>query len=129
MTKAVLDTNVLVSALLTKEGNSAKIVMLTYEKTVIPCYDWRLLSEYGNVLRRPKFNFLQSDIDELLNKIKFRGILVIAPRCELAMIDDSDRKFYEVAIAAGAYLITGNLKHFPKEPRVVSPSDFLSNIL
>jgi putative PIN family toxin of toxin-antitoxin system len=121
----VFDTNVLVSALLTKEGNSAKIVMLTYEKPIVPCYDERLLSEYGSVLRRSKFNFSQSDINELLNKIRFRGMPVIAPRCNITMIDESDRKFYDVALAANAYLITGNARHFPKEPFVVSPSEFL----
>jgi predicted nucleic acid-binding protein len=64
-----------------------------------------------------------------LDYVVSRGLRVDTISSDLSFADESDRKFYDVALAANAYLITGNAKHFPKEPFVVSPSDFLSNVL
>jgi predicted nucleic acid-binding protein len=77
------------------------------------------------VLQRDKFNFSPNDVDKYLNYVANNGLRIEAPLSDLSFTDESDRKFYETAKAAKAYLITGNAKHFPKEPFIVSPAKFL----
>jgi putative PIN family toxin of toxin-antitoxin system len=122
----VLDTNVLVSALLTRSGKSAAIVSMLPSGSIIARYNHQILEEYIDVLRRPKLDIPRLDADIVIERIKWFGSLVVASPCDVPMIDESDRPFYETAKEANAYLITGNAKHFPKEPFIVSPSDFLS---
>jgi putative PIN family toxin of toxin-antitoxin system len=121
----VLDTNVLVSALLTRNGKSAAIVSMLSDRLIIARYNYQILAEYINVLHRPKLDIPQLDADAVIEQIKWFGIPVVALPCDKAMIDESDRPFYETAKTANAYLVTGNAKHFPDEPFIVSPSKFL----
>jgi predicted nucleic acid-binding protein len=90
-----------------------------------PCYNDAIPREYAAVLRRDKFNFLPSDINRYLDNIVTRGLRVEATPSDLSFADESDRPFYETAKTANAYLVTGNAKHFPDEPFIVSPSKFL----
>jgi len=81
--------------------------------------------EYENVLLRDKFPFEPLDVSVLLNRILQIGIVVVPKPTEIRFSDQGDKKFYEVAKCTGAYLVTGNQRHFPKEPHVISPNDFL----
>jgi len=125
---AVIDTNILVSALWTDKGNPARIVELALNRRITPCYDCRILKEYEAVLSRPRFNFAKWKIEYLLEQIEHEGMSVIAQPIDISFADESDKKFYEAAKQCGAALITGNLKHFPAEKWIMSPADFLAGM-
>ncbi|MCD7727207.1 MAG: putative toxin-antitoxin system toxin component, PIN family [Ruminococcus sp.] len=122
----VIDTNVLVSALWSRNGAPAKIINMVLNGRLIPCYDWRILCEYREILLRPKFGFTQSEVNALLEWFESFGRSVVAEPCEESFIDESDKKFYEVAKFCNATLITGNIKHFPSKPNIVTVSEFLA---
>ena len=125
---AVIDTNVLVSYLLTHNAGSpiVKIVDAILSGKLKPMYSDMILDEYDNVLRREKFGFSQDKVAETIELIKNNGI-----NCTRKTVADifpvpDDIVFYEVAMSReDSYLVTGNLKHFPKNGRVVSPADML----
>jgi putative PIN family toxin of toxin-antitoxin system len=121
----VLDTNILVSSLLKPGGNPTKLIKSMSEGKIVPYYDRRIWAEYCNVLWRPKLKLPTPENAELLEIIEWFGVPIVALSYDIPMIDESDRPFYETAKAAKAYLITGNAKHFPKEPFIVSPAKFL----
>jgi putative PIN family toxin of toxin-antitoxin system len=122
---AVLDTNILVSALLS-DGPPAVIVDWVAVRNIRPCFDGRILGEYWDVLSRPKFGFSPLRIDRLIHDIVSSGFEVEAAISSgVLMPDESDRKFYEVAKTAGAMLITGNTKHYPDEPFILTPAVFV----
>ncbi len=124
----VIDTNILVSALWSKSSNPARLMYLVFEGTLKPCYDYRILEEYQEVLKRPKFKFSELDIQNLLEGIKSLGMSVIAEPVSVSFEDEEDKKFYEVAKFCNAKLITGNLKHFPKDSNIMSVSEFLQSL-
>ena len=124
----VLDTNILVSSLWSRNGAPARVVSMTLTGQLIPCYDYRILTEYRQVLSRPRFNFSDGEIDSLLEWIETSGRSIVADPINDPFIDESDKKFYEVAKFCGAILITGNLKHFPNDPQVMNVSSFLERI-
>ncbi len=121
----VIDTNVLVSSLLSKDGSPAKIISMVLDGILTPCYDSRILIEYRNVLMRPKFGFLESEVNALLDWIESYGKSVVAIPLNIDFIDEDDKKFFEVAKYCHAKLITGNLKHFPEDENIMSVSEFL----
>ena len=132
MNKIVLDTNVLVSALLT-DGPPAAIVDMVAEGRLTPFYNDLIIAEYWNVLRRPKFAFHPLQVTRMVDAIVRAGIAVAAvPRAARSgappMPDEDDRKFYDAAKTAPAFLITGNIKHFPQEPFILTPADFLRKL-
>jgi len=124
--RVVLDTNILVSALWTPAGNATTIVNLILSDRIIPCFDQQILNEYRNVLRRPRLAFSAGQTDELLTEISGRGLAVTVSSSTITMPDETDRKFYDVARFCEAYLITGNAKHYPREPLILSPANFLN---
>ena len=124
----VLDTNILVSSLWSRNGAPARVVSMILTGQLIPCYDYRILTEYRQVLSRPRFNFSDGEIDSLLEWIETSGRSIVADPINDPFIDESDKKFYEVAKFCGAILITGNLKHFPHDPQVMNVSSFLERI-
>lgn len=121
----VIDTNVLVSSLWSKDGSPAEVMSMVLGGILIPCYDYRILTEYREVLIRPKFGFSKSEVNSLLDWIESYGKSVVAIPLDIKFIDEDDKKFYEVAKYCNAKLITGNLKHFPKDEDVLSVLEFL----
>lgn len=100
----------------------------------IPCYDYRIIDEYYNVLMRPKFQFSSNEVNALLDWFIHYGYSVTPIPLNISFIDEEDKnideedkKFYEVAKYCDAQLITGNLKHFPNDPLVISVKQFLAN--
>lgn len=128
MIYAVIDTNVLISALLTRNQQSATVI--TFKNVlngyVTPLYNDEILEEYSDVLNRPKFNFNKNDISFILDYFSTFGLNIErTPFAEL-MVDEKDRVFYEVALSKDdSFLVTGNIKHFPSDPKVVTPAEFL----
>jgi len=125
---AVFDTNVLVSGLLSKQSDSAVVLTLDalLNKEVIPLYNQEILDEYREVLHRDKFKFPKELVDSVVNQIERDGLLVNRVATDETFMDPDDVVFYEVALSTeDALLVTGNTKHFPKTPVVVTPSEFL----
>ncbi|RKY36486.1 MAG: putative toxin-antitoxin system toxin component, PIN family [Candidatus Omnitrophota bacterium] len=128
--KVVLDTNVLVSGLLSPFSIPGEIIRLVASGALALCYDARILSEYRNVLFRPKFSFDQIRVDDLLEQIKIYGYVTTGKLLIKRLPDPDDEPFLEVALGSESqYLITENLKHYPVKKRlgilVLSPRDFL----
>lgn len=128
--KVVVDTNVLVSGLLSPYGPPGEIVRMIAVGTLSVCYDSRLVTEYSQVLRRPKFPFSQEHLAAFLDQMRAGGVIAASDPLPTRLPDEDDEPFLEVALAAKAEcLITGNLKHFPSAARhgvpVLSPGDFL----
>jgi putative PIN family toxin of toxin-antitoxin system len=128
--KIVLDTNVLVSGLLTPFGPSGEIVRMVSAGELILYIDARILSEYQEVLHRPKFKFNKDHISILLDFIKLYGQFVSSLPLKNRLPDPDDEPFLEVAIAGKVRsLITGNIVHYPPSSRegikIFSPSEFL----
>ena len=126
MLKVVIDTNVLVSSLLSS-GPPAVIVDLIADAKIAPFYNDLILCEYFDVLSREKFGFSNLQLTRLIEDIVRTGIAVEnAKPSVFAMIDEDDRIFYDTAVGALAYLITGNKKHFPLKSFVLTPIQFLA---
>ncbi len=130
---AVIDTNVLVSALLAKRADSSPVAVVEklFDGTVIPVFSRSILDEYREVLHRAKFGFDPATVDEFLLDIARRGILLEPEQTNIALPDMNDVPFYAVTLAHGddeTYLVTGNLKHFPAKPFIVTPAQFLEII-
>lgn len=128
--RIVLDTNVLVSGLLSPFGPPGDILRLITTGTVRVCYDARILGEYSQVLRRPAFAFSPAQVDAVLAQLEADGDLVTAQPLRERLPDPDDEVFLAVALAGHAdRLVTGNLRHYPVSRRhgvqVVSPRAFL----
>ena len=123
----VVDTNILVSAFWSKNGTPAKIIGLIQNGIITPCYDYRILEEYTEVLSRAKFGFDTWEIDDFLSQIKHDGMSIVSSPVDIPFADESDKKFYEAAKYCNARLITGNTRHFPSDGIAVSPADFLNS--
>mgnify|MGYP004656850415 FL=1 len=127
----VIDTNVLVSALITRNENSPTVQILRFlaNGNIVPVYSDEIVKEYNEVLRRDKFKLPEGIIINLLKDIMDNGLKVT----ELAevhetMPDPKDVVFYAVTLSAqdkDAFLVTGNGKHFPEKPFVVTPLELV----
>lgn len=129
--KIVLDTNVLVAGLLSPFGPCAEIVRMVSSGDLTLYLDSRIISEYSEVLSRPKFRFQADKIIALLDYIEHRGHIVASSPLPISLPDPGDQPFLEVAFAGRAVcLVTGNHAHFPaklcKGIKVFSPSEFLA---
>ena len=128
---AVIDTNVIVSALISRHTDSATVMVLNsvFSEHIIPVYNEDILNEYATVLRRKKFNFSEDFINETITTIKDKGIHSERVNSGETLPDAKDLVFYEVALSKeDSFLVTGNLKHFPKKPFVVSPAEMMEII-
>ncbi|MBR6937433.1 MAG: putative toxin-antitoxin system toxin component, PIN family [Prevotella sp.] len=128
MIYAVIDTNVIVSAHITKNINAptSKIweAVLLGKLTLI--YNEEIIEEYSDVLRRKKFDIPESLIKKALDRIITYGVRGERILSDEFFPDSKDIVFYEVALSKdGAYLVTGNTKHFPKTHVVVTPAEML----
>ena len=131
MIYAVIDTNVLLSALITHnpEAATAKVVRLMLEQGFVPMYDEDIITEYEDVLHRSKFPILPETADVLISYIIENGIEASRVHFEEPMQDEDDRVFYEVSLSKeDSFLVTGNLRHYPTSPRVITPADFINLI-
>jgi uncharacterized protein len=126
---AVLDTNILVSALISPFRPPARVLDMVLGGDIQVAYDDRLLAEYREVPARPKFSFAPEDVATLLAYLETDGEHVTARPLPHALPDADDLPFLEVAAQAGKVLITGNVVHYPPAVRgavqVYTPSEFL----
>lgn len=127
---AVIDTNVLVSALLSSNEDAATVQVLRRQLAgeILPLYSSPILSEYREVLRRKKIGFSPDVVDTMLSAIEKFGLLVEPTPSGETLPDMKDLPFYEVVLEKQddhAYLVTGNLKHFPRKPFIVTARQLL----
>lgn len=128
--KVVVDTNVLVAGLLSPFGPPGEILRMIASGAASVCYDARILTEYADVLGRPKFHFDLEQVRVLLEQIRLDGLSVAGTPLASRLPDPTDEPFLEAALAGdAACVITGNSTHFPASKRqgmaVLSPADFL----
>ena len=127
---AVLDTNVIVSALLSSKADAATVQVLQklFSDSFCPVISKEIMAEYTEVLHRAKFHFSPAIVDDLLFAIEEKAEYVIPASTGAILPDMKDLPFYEVVMekrADDAYLVTGNQKHFPAEPFIITAREFL----
>ena len=130
---AVIDTNVFISALLSKREDSATVRVLEamFDGTIVPLYHNDILAEYDEVLHRSKFHFKEESIQIVINAIKQYGIEVFPKPTGEILTDMDDLIFYEVVMEKrdeNAYLVTGNQKHYPIKEFIVTPAEMMEII-
>lgn len=133
MIRAVLDTNVLVSAMISSAGNEALLVMAINQGLVVPCYSEEILEEYSGVLCRKRFGFAADSVRALLDLFRRQGDLIDAPPLTGVSPDPGDDKFIACAAAGKVdFLVTGNKRHFPGSQlmgaRIVNAGELLGFI-
>ena len=124
---AVFDTNVLVSALMSKRADSPTVLLLDYvlDGRIVLLYNEDIIREYKEVLHRSKFDFGEDSIHDLIELVKI-GFVLDPTESGETFPDIDDRVFYEVALSKeDGYVVTGNTKHFPKSPIVVTPAEMM----
>ena len=125
----VLDTNVLISALLTPGRAADTILQMCLRGEHSPIINEAILFEYNNVLRRPKFQFPTWKVELVLDGLMRRSLPIAGAHCDAIFPDESDRVFFEAAKTANACVITGNLRHYPEDPGVITPRAFLNTVV
>lgn len=128
--KIVLDTNVLISALLKPRSKPAAVLRLIINGQVRIAYDTRILGEYQEVLKRPLFHFTPEQIDPLLDYFEQEGDLAVGSPLPKGLPDPTDEPFLEVAVSAHAdAIVTGNKRHYPAAFSagilILTPAEFL----
>jgi len=129
----VIDTNVLVSAVLKSHSVPGSIVELAFDGPIIPILNEAIEKEYREVLSRPKFHLPEDLIEGIMSTFHKRAIYVDAEHLDVELPDPKDLVFYEVVMEERkeeeAYLVTGNIRHFPNKPFIVTPREMLNIIL
>lgn len=129
----VIDTNVLVSAVLKSHSVPGSIVELAFDGPIIPILNEAIEKEYREVLSRPKFHLPEDLIEGIMSTFHKRAIYVDAEHLDVELPDPKDLVFYEVVMEERkeeeAYLVTGNIRHFPNRPFIVTPREMLDIIL
>ena len=130
---AVIDTNVLVSAMLKWDSVPGSVLALTFDGPIILILNREIVAEYREVLSRPKFHLTRDIIDDVMESLNAVGLYVEAYAIDIDLPDPKDRVFYEVVMeerkSEDAYLVTGNIKHFPTEPFIVTPRQMIDIIV
>lgn len=129
---AVIDTNVLVSALLKEFSSPWKVVQFVRIGKIIPLFSKEILKEYDEVLhRKEKYDFPEEDIQDVLLLMKNTGMEFNGSQVDEIFKDGDDVKFYSVVLTAINYispyskLVTGNKKDFPVKEFIVSADEMV----
>ncbi len=130
---AVIDTNVLVSAMLKWDSVPGNVLELVFQGPIVPILNEQILKEYAEVLSRAKFHFTKDIVNTVLDNIKELAVFVDEEKLDIELPDSKDVVFYEVVMEArkegDAYLVTGNIKHFPIKSFIVTPRQLIDIIL
>ena len=128
--RIVLDTNIIVSAFINPNGNPSKIVKLILQRQANLYINPGILHEYKEVMLRPKFSskFDSGLVPRFIDLLRAIGTPFEPLPSKNILPDESDRIFYDTAKQSGSFLVSGNLKHYPKEPFIMQPVDFLEMV-
>jgi putative PIN family toxin of toxin-antitoxin system len=127
--RLVIDTNVLISAAIKPTGLQRTVLLIATTKPARLYVSNPILEEYNEVLARPELRIRKGLRLQLLQLLKNRSYTVAPTRPLEVASDPDDNMFLECADAARAdYLITGNLKHFPrfwKKTKIITSREFI----
>ena len=129
--RLVLDTNIVISALINPLGRPSQIVKMILGRKAELYYNSAILSEYEGVALRPKFvrSIDPGKIRRFISLIRDIGVSYNPVPSNIKLPNESDRIFYDTARGSGSILISGNTKHYPKETFIMLPADFLIKII
>lgn len=129
---AVLDTNVIVSSMLCSRSIPDEVVQLALEGPIIPLVNQEIMDEYEEVLVRNKFGFDERKVKKMIEDLGKRAIFLDRTPTDEIFPDPDDAVFFEIVMTArkvsDAYLVTGNIKHYPIKAFVVTPREMLEII-
>ena len=129
---AVIDTNVIVSAMLKRSSVPGKILEAVFHGELVPVFHRAILNEYREVLLRDKFHLTDEIVNDLLTALEEQGEYVDPEPLQIDFPDPKDAIFYEVLMekrkSENACLVTGNIRHFPAEQFVVTPREMLERL-
>lgn len=130
---AVIDTNVIVSAFLKSNSVPDTLLDLAFSGFIIPLLNDDIVAEYKEVLSRDKFGFNNDIVSDFINELNDIGLYIEPERLDIELPDVKDKVFYEIVMEKrkrdDAYLVTGNIKHFPSETFIVTPREMLEIII
>jgi len=129
MKNVVLDTNVIISSAISAVGKPFTLMELVSAQVLRAYYNDEILDEYKSVLAYERLKIEPDKQVEIIEKIKEIGILIKPKASSIPLPDESDRIFYDTARAAEAILITGNIKHYPNEPFIMTPADYWRKLM
>ena len=129
---AVIDTNVVVSSFIKEDSIPNKIINMALDGPIIPLLNDEILREYREVLIRNEFGLTEEVVERFVSGLEKKAIFLDRSQTDETFTDSDDVVFYEIVLTAReteeAYLITGNKKHFPSKPFVVTPREMLEII-
>ena len=129
---AVIDTNIVVSSMLKHDSNPGLIIDFVTTGTIIPLLNDEIINEYFTVLSRNKFGFDDTSIKETIDVIKKNAIYLKRGQTLETFIDKDDIVFFEIVLSVrstmDAYLVTGNIKHYPIRSYIVTPKEMIDII-
>lgn len=129
---AVIDTNVIVSSMIKSNSIPGKIIQLIKRNIIVPLLNEEIVEEYTAVLTRNEFNFDSQKVEETIFAINKKGIMLTREQTLEDFIDKDDIVFFEIVMSArntmDAYLVTGNMKHYPIRNYVVTPREMIDII-
>jgi len=129
---AVIDTNVIVSSMLKANSIPGLIINYVESNVIVPLLSEEIINEYVEVLTRNKFEIAHDKVREMISIIKSKGIVLKREQTLEDFIDKDDIVFFEIVMSArqtmDAYLVTGNMKHYPIRSYVVTPREMIDII-
>ena len=130
---AVIDTNVLVSAMLKWTSVPGSIIEFAFSGVIIPVLNEKIVEEYREVLMRDKFHLTKEIVDDVIQALEDQGEYIDTDNMDFELPDKKDVVFYAIVMEKrkeeDAYLVTGNIKHFHQVPFVVTPKEMLDILL
>lgn len=127
MTTFVVDTNVIVSGVLFPASKPGRVLDLLLDGRLNCVASVELLSEYRDILKRPKSGLDAGQVDLLVDGIEgLASVIVPRPQSTVLSDDPKDQFVIDLAVCASAYIVTGNTKHFASYPKTLSPSELLT---
>lgn len=130
---AVIDTNVIVSAMLKWASVPGSIIEFAFSGVIIPVFNERIVEEYREVLMRDKFHLTKEIVDDVIQALEDQGEYIDTDKMDYELPDPKDAVFYAIVMEKrkeeDAYLVTGNIRHFPQVPFVVTPKEMLDILL
>lgn len=129
---AVIDTNVIVSSMLKTNSIPGTIIKYVESNVIVPLISEEIINEYVEVLTRNKFDIAKDKVMEMIAIIKKKSITLKREQTLEDFIDKDDIVFFEIVMSArqrmDAYLVTGNMKHYPIRSYVVTPREMIEII-
>lgn len=129
---AVIDTNVIVSSMLKTNSIPGTIIKYVESNVIVPLISEEIINEYVEVLTRNKFDIAKDKVMEMIAIIKKKSITLKREQTLKDFIDKDDIVFFEIVMSArqrmDAYLVTGNMKHYPIRSYVVTPREMIEII-